>query len=110
MEYNIDKYEDKTVEKVIDKSILNKMVWKSLWLQSSCNFERMQACGWLSGMTPALEKIHKNKNDLSKSMQQHMEFFNTHPFLVNFVQGIITAMEENKEDVSTIRGIKVSTM
>ncbi len=110
MEYNIDKYEDKTVEKVIDKVTLNKMVWKSLWLQSSFNFERMQACGWLSGMTPALEKIHKNKNDLSKSMQQHMEFFNTHPFLVNFVQGIITAMEENKEDISTIRGIKVATM
>lgn len=110
MEYNVDKYEDQNVEKVIDKKTLNKMVWKSLWLQSSFNFERMQACGWLSGMTPALEKIHKNKKDLSKSMQQHMEFFNTHPFLVNFVQGIITAMEENKEDVSTIRGVKVATM
>lgn len=110
MEFNKDKYEDQNVERVIDNATLNKMVWKSLWLQSSFNFERMQACGWLSGMTPALEKIHKNKNDLSKSMQQHMEFFNTHPFLVNFVQGIITAMEENKEDVSTIRGIKVATM
>lgn len=41
MEYNMDKYEDKTVEKVIDKATLNKMVWKSLWLQSSFNFERM---------------------------------------------------------------------
>lgn len=110
MEYNIDKYEDQEVRRVIDNATLNKMVWKSLWLQSSFNFERMQACGWLSGMTPALEKIHTNKNDLSKSMQQHMEFFNTHPFLVNFVQGIITAMEENKEDVSAIRGVKVATM
>lgn len=110
MAYNIDKYEDQTVRKVIDNKTLNLMVWKSLFLQSSFNFERMQACGWLSGITPALEKIHTNKDDLSKSMKQHMEFFNTHPFLVNFVQGIIVAMEENKEDISTIRGIKVATM
>lgn len=110
MEYNIDKYEDQTVRKVIDKKILNKMIWKSLFLQASFNFERMQANGWLSGISPALEKIHTNKNDLKKSMKQHLEFFNSHPFLINFIQGIIVAMEENKEDVSTIRGIKVATM
>ncbi|MBP6125331.1 MAG: PTS system mannose/fructose/sorbose family transporter subunit IID [Leptotrichiaceae bacterium] len=110
MESNIDRYEDKTVEKVVDKKVLNKMIWRSLFLQASFNFERMQAAGWLHGLLPGLEKIHKNKEDLSKSMKQHMEFFNTHPFLVNFIQGIVISMEENKEDISTIRGIKVATM
>lgn len=110
MEYNIDKYEDQTVRKVVDNKILNKMIWKSLWLQASFNFARMQANGWLAGIMPALEKIHTNKNDLSKSMKQHLEFFNSHPFLINFIQGVIVAMEENKEDISTIRGIKVAMM
>lgn len=110
MEYNMDKYEDRTVKKVVDNKVLNKMIWKSLFLQSSFNFERMQANGWLAGIAPALEKIHTNKNDLRKSMKQHLEFFNSHPFLINFIQGIIVAMEENKEDISTIRGIKVATM
>ena len=43
-------------------------------------------------------------------MTMHMEFFNTHPFLVTFIQGIVMAMEENKEDIETIRGIKIATM
>lgn len=107
---DMNKYEDKTVRKVVDSKLLNQMVFRSLFLQASFNYERMQANGWLSSILPALTKIHTNKNDLSKSMKQHLEFFNTHPFLVNFVQGIIIAMEENKEDIDTIRGIKVATM
>jgi PTS system mannose/fructose/sorbose family IID component len=103
-------YEDKEVRRVIDKKLLNKMVIRSLFLQSSFNYERMQAAGWLYSLIPGLKVIHKNKEDLKKSMKLHMEFFNTHPFLVNFIQGMVLAMEENKEDIDTIRGIKVATM
>ncbi|MCT4565836.1 MAG: PTS system mannose/fructose/sorbose family transporter subunit IID [Maledivibacter sp.] len=110
MEYNMNVYEDKSTEKVITKKDLNKMAFRSLFLQASFNYERMQAAGWLYSLAPGLKKIHRNKKDLSKSMTQHMEFFNTHPFLVTFIMGIITAMEENKEDIGTIRGIKVATM
>lgn len=98
------------VEKVITKKDLNKMVWRSLFLQASFNYERMQACGWLYSILPGLRKIHKNKEDLSTAMKDHMEFFNTHPFLVTFIMGIVTAMEEHKENRSTIRAIKVATM
>jgi len=110
MESNIETYQDPSTDKVITKKELNRMVWRSLFLQASFNYERMQACGWLYSMIPALEKIHKNKQDLAKSMKMHMEFFNTHPFLVTFIMGIVAAMEENKEDQETIRGIKVATM
>ncbi len=103
-------YQDKSNEKVITKKDLNKMVWRSLFLQASFNYERMQACGWLYSLIPGLKKIHKNKEDLSNSMKDHMEFFNTHPFLVTFIMGLVLAMEENKEDRNTIRGIKVATM
>ena len=103
-------YKDPSKEKVITKGDLNKMVWRSLLLQASFNYERMQACGWLYGLLPGLKKIHKNKEDLSNSMKDNMEFFNTHPFLVNFIMGLILAMEENKEDRNTIRAVKVATM
>jgi len=64
------------------------MVWRSLFLQGSFNYERMQSCGWLYGILPGLEKIHAdNKDDLAASMSHNMEFFNTHPFLVTFVMG-----------------------
>lgn len=106
----VERYEDRSNEKVITKKDLNKMAWRSLFLQASFNYERMQSAGWLYSIIPGLKKIHKDKKDLSKSMTHHMEFFNTHPFLVTFIMGIVIAMEENKEDIQAIRGIRVATM
>ncbi|MBL4951862.1 PTS system mannose/fructose/sorbose family transporter subunit IID [Neobacillus sp. YIM B02564] len=103
-------YEDPTVEKVLTKKDLNKMAWRSLLLQASFNYERMQGGGWTYSLLPGLKKIHKNKNDLRSAMLDHLQFFNTHPFLVTFIQGVILAMEENKERRDTIRGIKVAMM
>ncbi|MCF1685388.1 PTS system mannose/fructose/sorbose family transporter subunit IID [Tetragenococcus halophilus] len=103
-------YENPESEQVITRKDLNKMVWKSLMLQASFNYERMQAGGWVYGLIPGLKKIHKNDHDLSNSLKEHMQFFNTHPFLVTFIQGIILSMEENKEERETIRGIKVALM
>lgn len=117
MEYNKENEElisndiqDTSTEKVLTKKDLNKMVWRSLLLQSSFNYERMQGGGWTYSIIPGLKKIHKNKQDLSNALQDHMQFFNTHPFLITFIQGVILAMEENKEKRETIRGIKIALM
>jgi PTS system N-acetylgalactosamine-specific IID component len=103
-------YNDPTPVKVLTKKDLNGMVWRSLLLQSSFNYERMQGGGWTYNLIPGLKKIHKDKEDLSASLLDHMQFFNTHPFLVPFIQGIVLAMEEAKEKREVIRGIKVALM
>lgn len=103
-----DEYEDKEVGAELTKTDINKMVWRSLLLQASFNFERMQAAGWLYGLIPALKKIHTNKADLSKAMQGHMGFFNTHPFLVTFVMGIVLAMERSKQNINSIQSTKIA--
>ncbi|GAA0086727.1 PTS system mannose/fructose/sorbose family transporter subunit IID [Clostridium sp. CTA-7] len=110
MESNATQYKDLTPAKQLDKKTLNKMVWRSLFLQASFNFERMQAAGWLYGILPGLEKIHTDKEDLSKSMKHNLEFFNTHPFLVTFVMGIIMSLEQQKADTNTIRAVRVAAM
>ena len=110
MESNSTLYKDLTPAKQLDKKTLNKMVWRSLFLQASFNYERMQAAGWLYGILPGLEKIHTNKEDLSKSMKHNLEFFNTHPFLVTFVMGIIMSLEQQKADTNTIRAVRVAAM
>ena len=84
------------------------MAWRSMLLQASFNYERMQASGWLYGLLPGLSKIHTNKADLAKSMKGHMGFFNTHPFLVTFVMGIILAMERSKQNVNSIQSTKIA--
>ena len=85
-------YEDLTPAPNVDKKTLNRMVWRSYWLQSSFNYETMQSGGWLFAMVPGLEKVHTNKNDLSASMYHNLDFINTHPFLVTFVMGIVLSL------------------
>ena len=95
----------------LDKKTLNKMVWRSLNLQGSFNYERMQANGWLYGILPGLLAIHgEDSDDLKLSMAHNLEFFNTHPFLVTFVMGIILSLEQQKADINTIRAVRVAAM
>lgn len=101
---------DQTPAPDLNRKQLRRMGWRSVFLQASFNYERMQAAGWLYSILPGLRHIHKNKKDLSKAMKDHLEFFNTHPFLVTFIMGIILAMEQKKEDREAIRGIKIATM
>lgn len=94
----------------LDQKTLNKMAWRSCFLQASFNYERMQAAGWLYSILPGLEKIHTDKDDLATSMSHNMEFFNIHPFLVTFAMGLVLSMEQKKIDIPTIRAVRVSLM
>ncbi len=106
-----DHYNNQTPAASLDNKTLNRMVWRSLFLQASFNYERMQAGGWLYAILPGLEKIHgDNKEDLAISMSHNLEFLNTHPFLVTFVMGIVLSLEQNKVDIPTIRAVRVAAM
>ena len=111
MAFNQTSYKKLTPAANLDKKTLNKMVWRSLNLQGSFNYERMQACGWLYGILPGLLAIHgEGSEDLKLSMAHNLEFFNTHPFLVTFVMGIVLSLEQQKADVGTIRAVRVAAM
>ena len=111
MASNATQYNNLTPAKPLDKKTLNKMVWRSLNLQASFNYERMQAAGWLYCILPGLMKIHgDNEEDLQISMQHNLEFFNTHPFLVTFVMGIVLSLEQQKADINMIRSVRVAAM
>lgn len=111
MASNATQYNNLTPAKTLDKKTLNKMVWRSLNLQASFNYERMQAAGWLYCILPGLMKIHgDNEEDLKTSMQHNLEFFNTHPFLVTFVMGIVLSLEQQKADINMIRSVRVAAM
>ncbi|MGL5955037.1 MAG: PTS system mannose/fructose/sorbose family transporter subunit IID [Brevinema sp.] len=98
-------------KQLISKKELNNMAFRSMFLQASFNYERMQACGWAFSLIPGLKKIFKDDPEgLKNSFRRHMEFFNTHPFLVSAIMGLVLAMEEKKEDPELIRGLKVAMM
>ena len=53
-------YQNLTPAPDLDQKTLNKMAWRSCFLQASFNYERMQAAGWLYSIIPGLKKIHTN--------------------------------------------------
>lgn len=59
-----DNYCDQQIADPLTKSDINQMAVRSLLLQASFNYERMQAAGWLYQLIPALRKIHNNPDDL----------------------------------------------
>ncbi|MEN1500922.1 PTS system mannose/fructose/sorbose family transporter subunit IID, partial [Pseudomonas aeruginosa] len=46
----------------------------------------------------------------ARAMKGHMGFFNTHPFLVTFVIGIILAMERSKRTLTVFRAPKLPSV
>ena len=111
MASNASTYTNLTPANELSKATLNKMVWRSLNLQGSFNYERMQANGWLYSILPGLLEIHgEGTEDLKLSMGHNLEFFNTHPFLVTFVMGIVLSLEQQKTDINTIRSVRVAAM
>jgi PTS system galactosamine-specific IID component len=82
---------------------------RSSLLQASFSYERMQSGGWLLAQLPYLEKIYgDDKEGLAASMTDNLEFINTHPNLVGFLMGLLVSMEEQHEDRSTIKGLKLA--
>ncbi len=103
-------------KKKINNTDLNKVFLRSNLLQGSWNFERMQALGFCYAMVPIINKLyHDNKKEKKKATQRHLEFFNTHPYMVAPILGVIIAMEEKKAngsniDESAINSLKIGLM
>lgn len=99
----------------ISKKDLVKVFWRSLSLQGSFNFERMQGLGYAYAMIPIIKKLYKAKEDISKALKRHLEFFNTTPQVSTFIMGLSAAMEEEASenpdfDKESINAAKASLM
>lgn len=96
-------------DKVLTNSDITKLGYRTVLLQAGFNYERMQASGWLQTQLPCLEKIYKDDREgLSAAMTDNLEFINTSPHIVGFLNGLLIAMEEAHEDRTAIKGIKVA--
>jgi len=72
---------------------LLQILLRSLTLQASWNFERLQSLGALYVLSPAL-KIYCQGNDRVQAFRRHLAYFNTHPFLAPAVLGATLNLEE----------------
>ena len=73
-------------------STLAGVMLRSLLLQGSWNFERMQNLGVVFALAPALRLLFRGE-DLVAAYQRHLVYFNTHPYLASPVLGATLALE-----------------
>lgn len=90
---------------LLNKKDIDKAAWSYIFFaQATQNFERMMGLAFCHVLEPILKKLYKNNPDeYKRSLQRHMQFYNTEPQLGALIPGITIAMEEARakgEDVS----------
>lgn len=103
------------VARKITKFNLLCTIWRTLFIQSVWNFERMLNLGFCYGMLPAIRRLYRSTSQRAKALVRHLEFFNTHPYMAGPIIGMVIAKEEgyaHKKGIGEeeIRRLKRSTM
>lgn len=99
----------------LDKKIRRSVMWRSMFLQGSWNYERMENGGWAYSLIPALKKLYPSGEEAKEALKRHLEFFNTHPYVAAPIIGVTLALEEERAngadiDDAAIQGVKVGMM
>lgn len=103
------------IEKIEKKDIRKSFFLWYLLCEMSNSYERMQSLAFCACLSPILKKLYTKKEDLSKALIRHLNFFNTQGTWGALIHGIVIAMEEEKANGAdipdeTITGIKTGLM
>lgn len=71
-----------------------QVFFRSFLVQAFWNFERIQNLGFAYCIYPFLHNIYPDKEKRKKALLRHLEFFCTHPYMVNLLLGLVVSMEE----------------
>jgi mannose/fructose/N-acetylgalactosamine-specific phosphotransferase system component IID len=69
---------------------------RSFLIQASWSFERMQSLGFAYALSPVLKRLYPDPGEYGSRLQQHMEYFNTQPYLAPFILGAVARIEEDR--------------
>lgn len=93
-----------------NNNICNKDLTYSwfIWMNfsHSCySYDRLQGLAFAHSMKNVFKKLYKNKDEISRAIHSHSEFFNTEPNMGTPIHGYIISIEEqssvNANDVDT---------
>jgi PTS system mannose-specific IID component len=78
----------------MDRCGLTRIVLRSLLIQSSLNFSRMQNLGFAYSLVPLFERFKDDNERIPEMLVRHLQMFNTHPYFSGPVIGSVVKMEE----------------
>ncbi len=71
---------------------LLRILWRSLFIQATWNYERMQSLGYCFALIPFVQKLF-DAAECKRFLRRNLEFFNTHPYMVGFLLGATMNLE-----------------
>jgi len=80
------------------KCRLAGILLRSLLIQSSFNFWRMQNLGFAFSLIPLLRQQENKGHDASTLLTKHLQMFNTHPYFSAPILGSVVKLEESTAD------------
>jgi len=89
----------------LTKKDINRTMFRWYFVtEMPLNYERMQSVAFTFALIPVLKKLYTKKEDLKKSLQRHLELFNTNATAGGLILGTVLAMEEQKANEGNISG------
>lgn len=96
------------------KTTLIKIFLRSFFIHTTLNFRRMQNIGFSMAIIPLIRDMRLYGKESERILTDHVQMFNTHPYLSAPIIGSIVRLEEEKasqeEDFSDTVSIKQSLM
>lgn len=68
-----------------------RLFLRSFSLQGSWSFRHMQGLGFFYVLSPWLQRVHGNNP--RNIHRRHMAFFNTNPYMANYLMGVVARLE-----------------
>lgn len=96
------------------KTTLIKIFLRSFFVHTTLNFKRMQNIGFSMAIIPLIREMRLHGKESERILTDHVQMFNTHPYLSASIIGSIVRLEEEKaskkEAFSDTVSIKQSLM
>jgi len=72
-----------------------KIFFRSLSIESSFNFSRMQNIGLAYSLIPLVKRLGGDRKVAARILERHIQFFNSHPYMTGPIIGSVVRLEEN---------------
>ncbi len=76
------------------KRDLVRVFLRSFFSQAAFNQERMLGLGFCFALLPVAKRLFKKKEKIADFLERHLDFFNSHPFLITYALGAVANLEQ----------------
>jgi mannose/fructose/N-acetylgalactosamine-specific phosphotransferase system component IID len=78
----------------LKKIDLLRIIWRSLYIQGSWNYQRMLNLGFAYSILPILHRLYKDPEKRRLFLKRHLGYFNAHPYFSSYALGAVARLEE----------------